>query len=58
MGWTKRNPMCKAVRVIDLDKVFPSLTECALYIRGTKAGISNCLHGRQHTHRGYTFEFV
>ena len=45
----------KAVRIIETGEVFESLTSCAEAINGQVSTISNCLAGKNKSHRGYTF---
>jgi hypothetical protein len=44
------------VRIVELDTVFPSISEAARYVDGKVSGIWRCLSGRNKTHRGYHFE--
>lgn len=53
-----REPTRTPVRIVETGEVFESIAECARQIGGTPQGISNCLAGRQSTHRGYRFEYV
>jgi hypothetical protein len=46
------------IRIPETGEVFESQTECARRIGGDQRGISDCLRGRQSTHRGYHFEYV
>ena len=46
------------IRIVETGEVFGSVSECARRIGGTQSGISNCLIGRQSTHRGYHFEYL
>ena len=56
---TKANNFKKRkVRCVELDIVFNSMMEAAKYVNGKNRGISDCLHGRISTHRGYHWEFV
>lgn len=48
----------RAVRIVETNEVFDSLTECATHIGGTPGNIRHCLVGRNKTHRGLTFEYV
>lgn len=44
------------VRIVELDMVFPSISEAARFVDGKVSGIWRCLSGRNKTHRGYHFE--
>ena len=45
------------VLIIELNKEFDSIVECARYINGRPTAISACLNGRaQKRHRGYSFK--
>lgn len=46
------------VRVIETNKVYSSVSECARDINGNDRHIHDCIRGRQHTHRGYHFEKI
>lgn len=46
----------KAVRIVELDMIFGSVSEAARYICGNHVGIFRCLRGERKTHRGYHFE--
>lgn len=46
------------IRIVETDEVFESQRECARRIGGSYKCISDCLRGRQSTHRGYHFEYV
>lgn len=46
----------KAVRAVELNMVFPSISEAARYVDGKVSGIWRCLSGRNKAHRGYHFE--
>lgn len=46
----------RAVRAVELNMVFPSISEAARYVDGKASGIWRCLSGRNKTHRGYHFE--
>ncbi len=48
----------RAIRIIETDEVFESITECAEAIGGSRTGIGNCLSGRSRSHRGLTFEYA
>ena len=50
----KRTP----VRILETGEVFESQCECARRIGGSPGNISNCLTGKQSTHRGYHFEYA
>ena len=53
-GYAKGTP----IRIVETGETFESIAECARQIGGSPANISNCLAGRQSTHRGYHFEYV
>lgn len=46
------------VRIIETGEEFSSITECAKAINGNDRHICDCLSNRQHTHRGFHFEYV
>lgn len=46
------------IRIVEIGEVYESISECARRIGGCQASISNCLAGKQSTHRGYHFEYV
>ncbi len=47
------------VLIIELNKKFNSIIECASYIDGDPSAISRCLNGRgQKRHRGYSFKRI
>ena len=47
------------VAIIELNKKFNSIKECAKYINGDSSAITKCLNGKgQRRHRGYTFKRV
>lgn len=48
----------RPVRIVETGEVFKNATECAKYIDGNLTNISACFNGRQHTHKGYTFEYA
>lgn len=48
----------KSVRIIETGEIFDSIRECEVAINGNNRHISDCLSGRQLTHRGYHFEYV
>lgn len=48
----------KPFKIIETGEVFGTLKECEEKIKGDGRHISDCLRGRQHTHRGYHFEYV
>lgn len=48
----------KPVRIIELDKVFPSQEAAAKFLGGHQSGISNQIHGRIKSYFGYHYEFV
>lgn len=48
----------RRVRIMETGEIFESIGSCARAINGDQAHISNCLSGRQHTHKGYHFEDV
>lgn len=58
----KKNPNAgrhgKPVRIIETGETFSSIAECEKAINGNNRHISDCLSGRQNTHRGYHFEYV
>ena len=46
------------VRIIETNEIFNSIQDCALHINGNARHISDCLHGRRHTHKGLHFEVI
>ena len=46
------------VRIVETGETFDSISECARRIGGSQQHISDCLSGKQSTHRGYHFEYV
>jgi len=48
----------RAVRIIETDEIFESLTACADSIGGYPGAIRYCLTGKLKSHRGLTFEYV
>lgn len=58
----KRNPNAgrkgKPFRIVETGEVFTTLKECEEAIDGNNRHISECLNGKQKTHRGFHFEYV
>lgn len=58
----KKNPnggvKGKPVRVVETGEIFKNIYECSVCKKCRARGITECLHGRQHTHRGMHFEFA
>ena len=58
----KKNPNAgrkgKAFRIVETGEVFETLAKCEKAINGNNRHISECLNGKQKTHRGYHFEYV
>lgn len=48
----------KAVRCIETGKEYKSILEAADDLKIHRTGITNVLHGRGKTYKGYTFEFI
>lgn len=48
----------KPIRIIETGEEFNSIVECEKAINGNNRHISDCLSGRQKTHRGYHFEYI
>ena len=48
----------KPFRIVETGEVFSTLMECEKAINGNNRHISDCLHGKQKTHRGYHFEYI
>lgn len=46
------------VRIVETNEVYDNMAKCATAINGDSRRISECLHGIQHTHRGYHFEYT
>lgn len=55
---TGLNKNVTPVRIVETGETFESMSECARRIGGNHRRISDCLAGRQSTHRGYHFEYV
>lgn len=53
-----KNATKKSVLCIELNIIFPSLSEAAKYVGGTYANISSCCHGKLETSAGYHWRFV
>lgn len=58
----KKNPNAgrkgKPIRIVETGEIFNTLKECEEAIDGNNRHINDCLRGRQHTHRGYHFEYA
>lgn len=58
----KKNPnggrKGKPFKIVETGEVFDTLIECERAIDGNNGHISECLNGKQKTHRGYHFEYV
>ncbi len=54
---TGLNPT-RPVRIVETGEEFANATQCAKYIDGHQSVIWSCLHNKQKTHKGYTFEYV
>lgn len=58
----KKNPNAgakgKPVRVVETGEIFKNIKECSVCKKCRARGITDCLHGRHHTHKGLHFEFV
>lgn len=48
----------RPIRIVETGEVYNTLHECEKAINGNNRHINDCLRGRQHTHRGYHFEYV
>lgn len=48
----------KPFRIVETGEIFNTLQECEKAINGNNRHINDCLRGRQHTHRGYHFEYI
>lgn len=48
----------KPFRIVETGEEFGTLMECEKAINGNNRHISDCLHGKQKTHRGYHFEYI
>ena len=55
---TGLNKNTTPIRIVETGETFESQHECARRIGGSQAHISDCLAGRQSTHRGYHFEYA
>lgn len=58
----KKNPNAgrkgKPFKIVETGEVFNTLMECEKVINGNNRHISECLNGKQMTHRGYHFEYI
>lgn len=58
----KKNPnggrKGKPFRIVETGEVFRTLKDCEEKIDGNNRHISECLNGKQKTHRGYHFEYI
>ena len=58
----KKNPNAgrkgKPFKIVETGEVFNTLCECEKAIDGNNRHISDCLRGRQNTHRGFHFEYL
>ena len=58
----KKNPnggaKGKRIRVVETQKEYKSIIDCAKDINGRDRGICDVLSGKQKSHRGYTFERI
>lgn len=58
----KRNPnggrKGKPFMIVETGEVFDTLIECEKAIDGNNRHISDCLNGKQRTHRGYHFRYL
>lgn len=58
----KKNPnggrKPKPFRIVETGEEFRTLRECEKAINGNNRHISECLNGKQKTHRGYHFEYI
>lgn len=48
----------KPFRIVETGEVFQNLKECERAINGNNRHISECLNGKQKTHRNYHFEYI
>ena len=48
----------KRVKIVETGEEFRTLRECEKAINGNNRHISECLNGKQKTHRGYHFEYI
>lgn len=48
----------KPFKIVETGEVFYTLKECEEKIKGNNRHISECLNGKQITHRGYHFEYI
>lgn len=51
-------PNPKKVRIVETGQEFPTISECARSINGSKRHISECVVGLRQTHLGYHYEEV
>lgn len=49
--------LARFIRVVELDKLFRTVDECAQFIQGDRSSIYRVLNGQRNSHRGYTFEY-
>lgn len=43
------------IKIVETGEVFRGLAACAMHIGGSAGAISDCLNGKRHSHKGYTF---
>lgn len=58
----KKNPnggrKSKPFKIVETGEIFDRLIDCEKAIHGNNRHISECLNGKQQTHRGYHFEYI
>lgn len=58
----KKNPNAgrksKPFMIVETGEIFNTLVECEKAINGNNRHISECLNGKQKTHRGYHFKYI
>lgn len=48
----------KPFKIVETGEIFTTLKECEKKINGNNRHISDCLNGKQRTHRGYHFKYI
>ena len=57
-SWVDKKIEARAVRCIELDREFPTMSAAAAFAKIHRQGITNCLAGKQKTAGGYHWESV
>lgn len=48
----------KPVKIVELNKVFESVSECARFVNGQTSKIADCASGKRKTHMGYHYVYI